>query len=364
MTNHLKLYVCSRYDEMKIITEHTLNSEYNLHKETTLFGKWIHYTHIAPLLEQLGGILSVTTIGSSENRVPIHTVSFGAGPKKILIWTQMHGNESTGTKALFDFLNCITTAQEGVFKTILKECSIVCVPMLNPDGAFQYTRVNEHGIDLNRDAVDLAAKESRLLRQVLDDFQPDFCFNMHDQRTIFGVEGTENPASISFLAPSEEETRQLTAGRIKTMNVIVAMNTLLQEVIPNHIGRYTDEFYPTATGDNFQKMGYNTILIEAGHYPNDYDREVVRKFNFFALVQGVYHIATAASFQNYTPYFSIPNNQKNFFDVIESTEKEGVEKGYLYVDAVVSGVFTSTLQLEKEGVLSDYLAHTRTQGVK
>ena len=67
------------------------------------------------------------------------------------------------------------------------------------------------------------------------------------------------------------------------MNVIVAMNNLLQKVIPNHIGRYTDEFYPTATGDNFQKLGFNTILIEAGHYPDDYDREEVRKFNFLHL---------------------------------------------------------------------------------
>ena len=40
-------------------------------------------------------------------------------------------------------------------------------------------------------------------------FNPKFCFNLHDQRTIFGVEGTKNPATISFLAPSEEITRKL-----------------------------------------------------------------------------------------------------------------------------------------------------------
>ena len=143
------------------------------------------------------------------------------------------------------------------------------------------------------------------------------------------------------------------------MNVIVAMNAFLQQVIPHHVGRYTDEFYPTATGDNFQKMGYSTILIEAGHYTEDYDREKARKFNFFALVQGIYHIATASDFNNYKPYFLIPNNQKIFFDVIESTEQQGSEKGYLYIDRVRDGVFTSTLQLEKEGDLSQYQAHAR-----
>ena len=342
---------------MEIIDRDSLDTFYSLQKETALFGKWIHHAHIAPLLEKLSSTLQVFCIDSSENNVPIHTVRFGAGSKKILIWTQMHGNESTGTKSLFDFFNCIAYSSETIFKTMLKECTILCIPMLNPDGALSYTRVNQNGIDLNRDAVATKAKESKLLRSVLEEFQPSFCFNMHDQRTIFGVEGTENPASISFLAPSEEETRQLTKGRIETMNVIVAMNSLLQQIIPNYIGRYTDEFYPTATGDNFQKMGYNTILIEAGHYPNDYDREEVRKFNFFALVQGIYHIAITEDFTEYNPYFSIPNNQKNFFDVIEVNEHDNISKAYLYIDQIINGELKSTLQLEKEGDLSQYRAH-------
>lgn len=343
---------------MKIISKEILDTEYSFQKETTLSGKWIHYVHISPLLEKLSHSLDVACIDSSENNVPIHSVKFGSGSKKILIWTQMHGNESTGTKALFDFFNCISTSGEDVFKTILKECTILCIPMLNPDGSLNYTRVNQNGVDLNRDAITREAKESKLLRSILEEFNPLFCFNMHDQRTIFGVEGTLNPATISFLAPSEEETRKLTRGRIETMNVIVSMNSLLQKIIPNHIGRYTDEFYPTATGDNFQKLGYNTILIEAGHYPDDYEREETRKFNFFALTQGVYHIATTTDFTDYKPYFDIPNNQKNFFDVIKTKKDSNTSEGYLFVDKIVNGKFISVLELEKEGDVSDYIAHS------
>ncbi|MDG2073039.1 MAG: M14 family zinc carboxypeptidase, partial [Polaribacter sp.] len=251
---------------MKILNPDLLETIYNSKKETALFGKWIHYAHISPLFAKLTVKLTSSIIGHSENNVPIHSVKFGSGAKKILIWTQMHGNESTGTKALFDFLNCISSSEDSIFATILMECTVLCIPMLNPDGSLNYTRVNAHQIDLNRDAVDTKAIESKLLRSVLESFKPDYSFNLHDQRTIFGVAGTTNPATISFLAPSEEETRKLTAGRKLTMNVIVSMHRLLQEIIPNHIGRYTDEFYPTATGDNFQKLGFNTILIEAGHY--------------------------------------------------------------------------------------------------
>lgn len=342
---------------MEILNVQELESIYNSKKETTLFGKWIHYAHISPLLSKLSDKLRIDVVGHSENKVPIHTVEFGSGSKRILIWTQMHGNESTGTKALFDFFNCIETSTSLVFKRILKECTILCVPMLNPDGSLNYTRVNAKNIDLNRDAVDRKALESRLLRTILENFKPNYCFNLHDQRTIFGVEGTKNPATISFLAPSEEESRKITAGRKLTMNVIVAMNNLLQKIIPDHIGRYTDEFYSTATGDNFQKLGFNTVLIEAGHFPDDYEREETRKFNFYALVQGVYHIATATDYKEYLPYFDIPNNQKNFFDIIEKTKNSTEAKGYLFVDKVVENTFTTETVLEMEGDLSNFLGH-------
>lgn len=343
---------------MEILETSEVIQIYKLNKESSLFGKWIHYKHISPLLNNLSRKLSVAEIGKSENNVPINSVKFGSGDRKVLIWTQMHGNESTGTKALFDFFNSIVNTNYKILETILNTSTILCIPMLNPDGALKYTRVNAHGIDLNRDAVDRKAVESKLLRNVLEEFNPDFCFNLHDQRTIFGVKGTKNPATISFLAPSEEEARTITDGRKQTMNVIVAMNALLQKIIPNHIGRYTDEFYPTATGDNFQKLGYNTILIEAGHYPEDYDREEARKFNFYALLQGVYHIATATDFDLYKPYFTIPNNQKNFFDIIEKNTSSNIDKAYQYVDKVINNELITEKNLEKKGNLSSFNGHS------
>lgn len=328
----------------------------NLHKEfkvTSLFGKWITFNDIEPLLKSFDAI----EIGSSENNIPIYNLEFGTGKRRILIWSQMHGNESTGTKAIFDLINCLQNSSKTSIKLILKNCTIKIVPMLNPDGALVYTRVNANNIDLNRDAVDLKAKESKLLRNVLESFKPEFCFNLHDQRTIFGVEGTKNPASISFLAPSEEETRAITKGRKQTMNVIVAMNNLLQQIIPNHIGRYTDEFYPTATGDNFQKENYNTILIEAGHYKDDYNREEVRKFNFYALLQGLYHIAISDNFDTYEAYFNIPNNQKNFFDVINRYQNKD-DIAYQYEDEIEGNKLISKLIEAQKGDLSTYIGHS------
>lgn len=279
----------------------------------------------------------------------------------------MHGNESTGTKALFDLFNFFENDDaelSEIVNSILSNCTIQFIPLLNPDGAIKFTRENANNIDLNRDAVERKATESRLLRDVLETFNPKFCFNLHDQRSIFNVESTKNPATISFLAPSEDVERTVTIGRKETMSVIVAMNNLLQQVIPNQIGRYTDEFYPTATGDNFQKLGHNTILIEAGHYKDDYERDITRKYNFYTLLQGIYFIATAKEYNNYKPYYEIPNNDTKFLDIIyknikitENNRNEITDIGIQLKFKVIANKLVMYKHIEKVGNLSDYYSY-------
>jgi hypothetical protein len=342
---------------MNLLAIDFLETIYNKEKETSLSGKWIRFKDIKDLFKKYEAAFQISELGTSEKGTPIYTLKIGSGEKKLLLWSQMHGNESTGTKALFDLFNCLLLSKQSEINTILESCTLLFVPMLNPDGAEVYTRVNGNNIDLNRDAIDRKAKESKLLRALLEEFNPQFCFNLHDQRTIFNVENTKNPATISFLAPSEEETRALTKGRKETMNVIVAMNTMLQEVIPNHVGRYTDAFYPTATGDNFQKLGFNTILIESGHYPDDYIREVSRKFTFYAIFQGLYYIAKTDNFTSYKAYFKIPNNDKVFYDVIHRYSDSKNDLGYQFRDEIIENKLVSKLVKIEETSLKGKFGH-------
>lgn len=359
---------------MEIINTAVLENWYAANFETGLKGRRILFNDIEPLIKNLSSKFNKEIIGYSENNIPIYRISIGKGPIKALSWSQMHGNESTGTKALFDLFNFFEAsgaALKAISEAILNNCTLQFIVLLNPDGAINFTRENANAIDLNRDAVDIKATESKILRSVLDEFNPKFCFNLHDQRSIFNVEGTENPATISFLAPSEDLERTLTNGRKETMSVIVAMNALLQKYIPNHIGRYTDEFYPTATGDNFQKLGHNTILIEAGHYKNDYDREFTRKYNFYAILQGLYFIASTDNFSNYKPYFDIPNNDTLFLDIIytdlkvikdgvESIEDVGIQQKF----KVINNALVMYKCIEKQGDLSKYFTNNKINAVK
>ena len=172
---------------MKKIHLEKIQEWYQQNKEDSLYGRWIPLSKIEPILQKLNdAVFAVKDIGSSVQNRPINKVSIGTGKLRVLIWTQMHGNESTGTKAVFDLFKLIQHADEfeDIVNQILATCTITVIPMLNPDGAETYTRVNANGIDLNRDAVDLEAPESKILRTVVKDVNPHYCFNLHDQRTI------------------------------------------------------------------------------------------------------------------------------------------------------------------------------------
>jgi hypothetical protein len=309
---------------MKINQLQSLASWHKKNKQDKLDSRRLVIDDLEPVLKEFNDLFGVSQLGSSFESRPIYKVELGSGAKKILIWTQMHGNESTGTKAVLDLLRWIEKPGdlESLRDAILNNCSICIIPMLNPDGSERYSRLDSQGVDLNRDVLEKRAPESRLLQKVLKEVNPDFCFNMHDQRTIFSVGSPACPATLSFLAPSEDKERAITPGRIRTMEVIAAISESLKHMLKGGIGRYTDEFYPTATGDNFQRMGYSTILIESGHFKGDYERRKTREFTFLALLCGLVHISGDQQ-EDYKNYFSIPDNEKNYLDRIVKDVKIG-----------------------------------------
>ena len=293
---------------------------FELHKQykaNSLFGRYITLKDIEPLLEKL----STDIIGTSVQGKPIYKYTIGSGKIRIFMWSQMHGNESTTTKALFDFLNVLNSDDELGVK-LLSHFTFCILPMVNPDGAELYTRENANKVDLNRDSVNLSQPESQLLRKTFDEFKPDFCYNLHDQRTIFGAGTSGNVATVSFLAPSFNENRDINDVRIKAMNVIVAMNNELQKYIPNQVGRFDDGFNLNCIGDMFTFLNVPTILFEAGHYQDDYYREFTRKMIFIALVSGLTDIYENDIVDNEIDvYLQIPQNNVVFYDFIYKNVK-------------------------------------------
>lgn len=284
-------------------------------KVNQIQGRYVTNAHIIDFLKSLNGSFGLETLGTSVLGNPIYGLTIGNGPKRILMWSQMHGNESTTTKAVLDFMNFLKQGSD-TSKEILQQFTLKIIPILNPDGAKAYTRINANKVDLNRDAQDISQPESKLLRTAYDSFQPHFCFNLHDQRTIFNVGKTDKPATVSFLAPAFDTERNLSNSRILSMQLIAAMNKGLQEYIPGQVGRYDDGFNANCVGDAFQMLQTPTVLFEAGHFSGDYERETTRKFIYLALRQALTSIYMDTLNQfTVNDYLEIPENQKMYSDV-------------------------------------------------
>ncbi|WP_442787592.1 M14 family metallopeptidase [Flavobacterium suncheonense] len=334
------------------------------YREQNLFGRYITNRHIEPLLETLKEHFEISVIGESVKMKPIYQVKIGSGKTKIYMWSQMHGNESTCTKALFDLFNFLKS-DNPLANQLKKECTLLCIPIVNPDGAEAYTRVNTNEVDLNRDSVNLSQPESRLLRKVFDDFQPDFCFNLHDQRTIFAAGFEANPATVSFLAPSYNEACEINEVRLKAINIIVAMYSELKNLIPGQVGQFDDAFNINCIGDRFQSLNVPTILFEAGHFQNDYDREVTRKFIFVSYLSALSCIMNNEFIDDKSiEYFKIPQNNAVFFDFIYKNVKiivDGVEKitnfAAHYKEVLANGKIEFEAKIVEIGALTGNFGH-------
>lgn len=340
----------------------TSEKKYAYYKEDSVQGRYVFNEKINDFLEQSDDFIQKKTVGHSVQKRPITCLTLGSGKHKILMWSQMHGNESTTTKAVLDLINFLSSKEDEA-QRILDSCTIKIIPILNPDGAIAYTRVNANAIDLNRDAQDKTQPESTILRNVYEDFKPDFCFNLHDQRTIFNVGVTDKPATVSFLAPAQDKERSITPTRAIAMQLIVAMNQKLQNYIPNQIGRYDDGFNANCVGDTFQMLNTPTILFESGHAIEDYDREKTREYIYYAMLTAV-NVISSNQIKAYDSddYFNIPENNKLFFDVLIKNayvlnKNFEAALGILYVETLKDGVIIFVPKIEKAGDLDKYYGH-------
>ncbi len=89
---------------MKKIDIKKISSWYEENHVSELNNRYLTLDILMPYLLGLNDIFDVEKIGKSYEGRDINKVVFGKGKIKIFLWTQMHGNESTGTRAFLDLL--------------------------------------------------------------------------------------------------------------------------------------------------------------------------------------------------------------------------------------------------------------------
>lgn len=270
-------------------------AEYQAVQQSGLNKEQLTYSDIEPLLarHKQNSLFHIQQIGQSLYGVPVQQITIGQGEKRILAWSQMHGDESTATAALMDLLNYIAADEQKAWRdSWLDKVTLRLIPMVNPDGAEVGTRVNAQGIDINRDAKTLQTPEGRLLMQAAETFKPHYGFNLHDQNRHYAVGEGFKQATISLLAPAFDHQKSIDEPRKKAMQLIGEMAQLIESEIPGYLGRYNDTYSERSFGDTFAGMGISTILIESGGHPADDHRQVARRINAQLLVQVIDSITT------------------------------------------------------------------------
>lgn len=296
----------------------TLFAQYDTFKETAITHRRFKHKDLVPLIQKLP--FEKQVVGKSFEDRELYQIKLGSGPTRILLWSQMHGDEPTATMALLDIFRFFQAKNDGfdaLRQSILTNTTLYFVPMLNPDGAERYQRRTATEIDMNRDALRFQTPEGAVLKKLQDELKPEFSFNLHDKNTRYSAGRSSKQATVSFLATSYDFERSWNPVRTKAMQVICGMIEALQNFIPGHLGRWNDEHEPRAFGDNIAKWGSSLILIESGGYKDDVEKQFIRKLNFVAILTGLQTIAEKTyTSHKLATYEALPNNDRYLYDLL------------------------------------------------
>ncbi len=263
------------------------------------------------------GAFVVEEVGRSMQGRELRTLTYGRGPVKVFLWSQMHGDEATATMALADLFAFLSSpAPHPLRDRLARELTVTFLPMLNPDGAEIFQRENAAGIDINRDVRRLASPEARTLKAVRDRIVPDFAFNLHDQNARTRV-GTGEQAAIALLPPASDSARSYGPVRSRARLVAAWLARDFAQVMPGRIAKYDDTFNPRAFGDLMQTWGASTVLIESGALPNDPQKQQLRRYNAAAIL-GVLEAIAMKGYEGVDPgeYERLPFNRGGAYDLL------------------------------------------------
>jgi Zinc carboxypeptidase len=257
-------------------------------------------------------------VGASLEGRSINMITTGQGSTRVLLWSQMHGDEPTATAALFDVFEYFERHRtDDTVRRIMSSLTLYIVPMLNPDGAERFQRRNAQGIDVNRDALRLQTPEGRLLKQLRDRFNPTVGFNLHNQSWRTSVGDPPKPASISLLSVAYDKSQSENAGRKLTKRICAVIRDALEPFASGQIGKYDEDFEVRAFGDNLTLWGTPVVLIETGGYPSSEPDPSLVRLNFIGILAALDALATGAVDRaDAKLYENLPKNESREFFVL------------------------------------------------
>jgi hypothetical protein len=244
------------------------------------------------LADSSGGRLKAEKFAESNEGRPIFLATLGTGPRRVLLWSQMHGDEPTHTAVMLDLFNyLLQQPAKPQAADILNGCTLMYIPMLNPDGAEAGIRFNAQGIDINRDWRRQATPEGRALLRAAKTLKAQFGFNLHNQNARTSVGRPPRPAAVSVLAPPPDASRKESPSMRMAKQMCTCFVEAVRPYAEGMISRYDDTYEPRAFGDGIQSLGVATMLVEAGGW-HEADSEPMTRLHFHGMLNTLHAIAT------------------------------------------------------------------------
>jgi hypothetical protein len=96
----------------------------------------------------------------------------------VLLIAAQHGNEQSAKEAILRFIRDVAI---GELRPLLAKVNLLVLPQVNPHGNCLDRRVNEDGLDMNRDHVKLESLGVRTIHRVFRTWMPEVTMDIHEK---------------------------------------------------------------------------------------------------------------------------------------------------------------------------------------
>lgn len=216
--------------------------------------------------------------GSSLEGRPIYSATVGEGERRLMVVTQQHGDEPTGTEAAMLLLEWLSGDSDAA-QALREQVTLTVMPRVNPDGFARWEKLvsaellpdttidprrNSADIDLNRtwDAQEQIEEtlipEALAVSSVIDAVQPELILDFHNQNNYLNEHGELETLSLlwptnSNVEPSVTDFAQQSA---------VALVQGVSEFEYGYVSLFPGGDTPQIARNGIAIEGVPTLLIE------------------------------------------------------------------------------------------------------
>jgi hypothetical protein len=146
MTGLSVLALCTALASPALATNSPNGNLYNENQVYSVNG-YTDYAEMVKRLQQIEansqGKVALEVVGQSNQGRDIYQARVGTGDRVVLIESEIHGNENTGTEALLSMLQYLGSSNSPDAQKIREEITLVTLPKMNPDASELDRRGND-----------------------------------------------------------------------------------------------------------------------------------------------------------------------------------------------------------------------------